>query len=63
MVPTTMSEKNWICPCNGCKKARRQAFEEIEELMEKWKPDVHLAYHEIFMKINGELHPPKKEKK
>ena len=55
--------KNWVCPCNGCKKARKQAFQEIEALMEKWKPDVNLAYHEIFMKINSELYPPKKEKK
>jgi hypothetical protein len=23
------NNKNWICPCNGCKKARLQAFAEV----------------------------------
>jgi hypothetical protein len=26
--------KSWICPCNGCKKARKQAFDEVMELID-----------------------------
>jgi hypothetical protein len=55
--------KNWICPCNGCKKARRQAFQEIEAILENNKGDMLFAWHEVAVKINQELHPPKKEKK
>lgn len=25
---------NWICPCNGCKKARKQAFDEIIAILD-----------------------------
>jgi hypothetical protein len=26
------STKQWICPCSGCKKARKQAFAEVFEI-------------------------------
>ena len=26
--------KDWICPCNGCKKARKQAFDEVMKLID-----------------------------
>lgn len=55
--------KNWICPCNGCKKARKQAFEEIEVILENNKGDMLFAWHQVSVKINQELHPPKKDKK
>jgi hypothetical protein len=52
----------WICPCNGCKKARLQAFKEIEEIYEKWKGDMNLTWFEVNQHINKELYP-KKDKK
>jgi hypothetical protein len=30
MLPKT----DWICPCNGCKKARQQAFNEILKILD-----------------------------
>ena len=29
---TIDNKKNWICPCNGCKKARQQAFAEVFQI-------------------------------
>ena len=26
------NNKKWFCPCNGCKKARKQAFAEVFEI-------------------------------
>jgi len=26
--------KSWVCPCNGCKKARKQAFDEVMKLID-----------------------------
>lgn len=63
LVLTTMSEKKWVCPCNGCKAARKQAFQEIEAILENNKGDMLFAWHEVAVKINQELHPPKKDKK
>lgn len=28
------SNSSWICPCNGCKKARKQAFDEVMKLID-----------------------------
>lgn len=28
------NNKNWVCPCNGCKKARKQAFDEVMKLID-----------------------------
>lgn len=55
-----MSDKNWICPCNGCKKARKQALQEIQDLIDKWSPDAHLTLHEIVLKVRSELETKKK---
>ena len=28
------NNKDWACPCNGCKKALKQAFEEVIMLLD-----------------------------
>jgi hypothetical protein len=28
----TDNKKSWLCPCNGCKKARKQAFAEVFQI-------------------------------
>jgi len=28
----TDNKKGWLCPCNGCKKARKQAFAEVFQI-------------------------------
>jgi hypothetical protein len=28
------NKKTWMCPCNGCKKARKQAFDEVMKLID-----------------------------
>jgi len=28
------NNKDWACPCNGCKKARKQAFDEVMKLID-----------------------------
>lgn len=30
----TPERGNWICPCNGCKKARKQAFQEVVDILD-----------------------------
>jgi hypothetical protein len=33
--PNQISQNNnWICPCNGCAKARRQALKEVADILE-----------------------------
>ena len=55
--------KSWVCPCNGCKKARRQAFQEIEDALNKWGDDINLSWFEVSTKVREELHPKKEKKK
>lgn len=31
---TLYDKKHWTCPCNGCKKARKQALDEVMELID-----------------------------
>ena len=31
----TPERGNWVCPCTGCQKARKQAFEEILDMIYK----------------------------
>lgn len=28
------SKSSWACPCNGCKKARQQAFKEVADILD-----------------------------
>ena len=37
---------NWVCPCNGCKKARKQAFDEVMELIDAGG-DAYTKIHNI----------------
>lgn len=30
----TPARGNWVCPCNGCKKARQQAFDDILKVLD-----------------------------
>jgi len=30
----TPARGNWVCPCNGCKKARQQAFDEVLSILD-----------------------------
>jgi hypothetical protein len=30
----TSQKSNWLCPCNGCVKARKQAFKEVADILE-----------------------------
>lgn len=30
----TPTRGDWICPCNGCKKARKRAFKEVAEILD-----------------------------
>ena len=55
-----MSEKNWICPCNGCKKARNTALLEIKEIANKYLYDAPFALHMIFEHIRNETGTKKK---
>jgi len=40
------NSKDWACPCNGCKKARKQAFDEIMKLIDAGG-DAYTKIHEI----------------
>lgn len=31
----TPQRGDWICPCNGCKKARQKAFSEIANILDQ----------------------------
>jgi tRNA(Ile)-lysidine synthase TilS/MesJ len=39
-------KKDWICPCNGCKKARKQAFDEIMKVIDAGG-DAYTKIHNI----------------
>lgn len=30
----TPQRGNWVCPCSGCQKARKQAFMEVLEILD-----------------------------
>lgn len=38
---------NWVCPCSGCGKARKQVFEEILAIMNS---DNDYAYHDYLIR-------------
>jgi len=40
------NSKDWVCPCNGCKKARKQAFDEVMKLIDAGG-DAYTKIHEI----------------
>lgn len=53
--PTQTPQRgNWVCPCGGCKKARKQAYDEVMEILfenneliyNAWR--VSQKYHEEF---------------
>lgn len=58
-----MSDKNWICPCNGCKKARKQTLLEVREILDKNLYDASYALHLVYELIRKETQPPKKAEK
>ncbi len=31
---SSQTSNSWICPCNGCKKARTQALKEVLEILD-----------------------------
>lgn len=31
---TSLGKKGWVCPCTGCKKARKQAFSEVRQIID-----------------------------
>lgn len=35
---------NWKCPCNGCKKARKQALQEVHDILYKDRDIAFNAY-------------------
>jgi predicted RNA-binding protein YlxR (DUF448 family) len=43
----TPSRGNWVCPCSGCKKARKQAFDEILDIINK---DHDYPYHDYLIR-------------
>lgn len=49
----------WICPCNGCKRARKEAFEEILQILDGGG-DAYFRIHDIREHIRKEF-PKKKE--
>lgn len=57
-----MSDKNWICPCNGCKKARKQTLLEVREILDKNLYDASFAVHLVYEKIRNEALPKDKKK-
>ena len=30
----TPERGDWVCPCNGCKKARKKAFKEVIDILD-----------------------------
>lgn len=57
----SVSDKEWVCPCTGCQKARKKAFREVEQILEKYQGDMLFAWHEVSMLVKKELNPPKKK--
>lgn len=49
----------WVCPCNGCKRARKEAFQEILDILESGG-DAYFRMHSVYEHIRKEL-PKKKE--
>jgi hypothetical protein len=47
----TPQRSNWVCPCNGCKKAKQQAFQEILDIIEGGG-DAYSKIHAIKKLIN-----------
>lgn len=46
-------KKTWHCPCNGCKKARKQALQEVHDILYKDRDIAYNAYilvNELFKK-------------
>jgi predicted RNA-binding protein YlxR (DUF448 family) len=58
----TPSRGNWVCPCSGCKKARKQAFDEILEILDQEPYDILHNVHLLREKIRDE-YPTKPIKK
>jgi hypothetical protein len=42
----TPARGNWVCPCGGCKKARKQAFAEVIDILDS-SPDVLWNTHAL----------------
>ena len=49
----TPERGDWICPCNGCKKARKFALNQVLELLDD--KDIMYAWHETIMFVRKEL--------
>ncbi len=49
----------WICPCNGCKKARTQAFEEVLQILDSGG-DAYFRMWEVRNYVREQL-PKKKD--
>ena len=60
-----MSDRNksWVCPCNGCAKARKQALIEVRQLADEYINDSPFALHMIYDHIRKETGTDKNAKK
>jgi hypothetical protein len=50
----TPQRGNWVCPCTGCKKARKQAFAEVLEIIDV-DNDTYYNKHRLREKCRQEL--------
>ena len=49
----TPERGDWSCPCNGCKKARKLALKQVQEILDE--KDIVFSWWQAHMFIKEEL--------